>query len=457
MFSYCIIANVKGNTGKFPLIFIIVFLTAFLLRCLLVNWTLQYGNNGDLVRYEDWARIAHVNNLGATYTTATRHSASFVTPPNNEPPGSLYILSGSYELWITAGKIIARLTHTPAGSITEVNTYLQHIFMKFPSILTDLGMGLLAYLLIASKAGRKRDLLGASLILFNPVILYNSAVWGQMDSLNNFFFILSLFLLFSKNIIFSIFTFAVSLYIKLSLLPLLPFYLVFLFFIGRHDIKKITAGIILSIAAVIIATFPVSPNPIAWLYTQLPIIARGESQSITTAAFNFWWMLFCFPTIGHTNIADVTRIYLGITLQTWAYILFGILSLPFLYLQIKKPQEFISKHTFFLTLSIIALLVFLFLPRMHDRYMYPVFPLLAIAVALSKRIKTYFIIFCFFSFFNLSNIVYSWYPIVLDSTSAFYHIFYGDYFGWIVSVLTVLVSGWFYWRIISEFKKLKQT
>ena len=110
----------------------------------------------------------------------------------------------------------------------------------------------------------------------------------------------------------------------------------------------------------------------------------------------------------------------------------------------------------FLVLSVIALLTFLFLPRMHDRYMYPVFPLLAIAVALSKRIKTYFIIFFFLLFFNLSNIVYSWYPIVLASTSTFYHIFYGDYFGWIISVLTVLVTGWFYWKSLAEFRKVKR-
>jgi hypothetical protein len=92
---------------------------------------------------------------------------------------------------------------------------------------------------------------------------------------------------------------------------------------------------------------------------------------------------------------------------------------------------------------------------MHDRYMYPVFPLLAVAVALSSRnIKTYFVIFCVLAFLHLTNLVYSWYPIVLDSKSTFYHIFYGDTFGWIISVLTVIVAGWFYWKSFRELRRI---
>jgi len=234
------IIKVKVYFKKFPFLLAIIFLAGFLLRCLFINWTLRYGNTFDLVTYEDWVRIAHVYNFAATYVTTTHHS-TFVISPNNQAPGLLYILSGAYELWIATGKVIAHLTHTPVGSIAAVNTYLQHIFMKIPSFITDLGMGLLAYLLVAKEVGRKRGLLAASLILFNPVIFYNSAIWGQTDSLNNFFFLLSLFFAFRKNIIFSVLAFAISIYIKLSLLPLLPFYIVFLFFTSKKNTKKILA------------------------------------------------------------------------------------------------------------------------------------------------------------------------------------------------------------------------
>jgi len=305
---------------------------------------------------------------------------------------------------------------------------------------------------VAKEAGRKKGLFAAALLLFNPVIFYNSAIWGQTDSLNNFFFLLSLFFAFRKNIIFSVLAFAISIYIKLSLLPLLPFYFVFLFFLSKKNITKILAGILLSIGAIILATFPISANPVAWFWKEFPFIASGGLglKNITFAAFNFWWMVFCFPAVGHAHVPNVTQVFLGMTLQMWAYFLFGIFSLPVIVLQIKKSKELISKHGLFLAFSIIALLIFLFLPGMHDRYMYPVFPLLAVAIALGKRIKTYLIIFCLLSFFNLSNVVYSWYPIVLDSKSAFYHFFYGDSFGWVISILTVLVAGIFYWKSLRE-------
>lgn len=449
------IKRVKISIKKFPLILVLVFLAALILRLVLINWTLSYGNTLDFVTYEDWTRVAHVHNFAATYTTATHHS-SYSTSINNQAPGLIYILSGAYELWITTGKVIAHLTHTAPGSITAVNTYLQHIFMKFPSMLTDLGMGLIAYLLVAAKAGRKRGLWAAALVLFNPVIFYNSAVWGQTDSLNNFFFILSLLFAFRKNTIFSILAFAISLYIKLSLLPLLPFYLIFLFFISQKNLKKILAGIFFSAIAIILATFPISTNPVAWLLQEFPIIAWGGLglQNITFAAFNFWWVIFCFPTVGHNSIPAITNLFFGLNLKTWAYALFAVFSLPFLYFQIKKPKEFFSEHTIFLLLSIVALLTYIFLPNMHDRYMYPVFPLLAIAVALNKNFKKYLIIFCVLALLHLINLVYSWYPVVLNSKSTFYHIFYGDYFCWIISVLTVIVAGWFY---LQSFRELKKT
>jgi Gpi18-like mannosyltransferase len=327
--------------------------------------------------------------------------------------------------------------------------------MKIPSLLTDLGMGLLAYLLVAKEMGRKRGLLAASLVLFNPVIFYNSAIWGQTDSLNNFFFLLSLFFVYRKNILLSMLFFAASLYVKLSLLPLLPFYLVFLFFITKKDLKKILIGIVLCVAAVLIATFPISANPVSWLLQEFPVIVWGGLSNITFAAFNFWWMVFCYPAAGHVNIPLVSQNFLSITLKTWAYFLFAVFSLPFLYLIIKKPKIFISKRIVFLTLSLLALLGFLFLPGMRDRYMYPVFPLLAIAIALSKQPRTYLIIFCLLTLFNLINVIYSWFPIVFNSTSNFYHFFYGDTFGWIISILTVVVAAWFYWKSFTDLRKVK--
>ena len=434
-----------------PLIsLILLFFIALFVRGVLVNWTLPYGNNLDFSRYEDWTRVAHVYGFGETYKT--NHLLISKYYPNNQPPGSLFILSGAYESWIITGKVISRLAHISPRSNNFINTYLQHIFMKMPGIISDLVMGFLVFLVVSKYAGRKRGFMAASLILFNPVVLYNSSVWGQSDSWNNLFLMLSLFFATRKNVIASIISFAISIYIKFSLLPLVPFYFVFLFFISGRNIKRILAGVVLSIALILLATLLVSPNPLTWILAEFPVIARGELQNMTIASFNFWWMVLCFPNVGHAHIPLITDIFMGLSLGTWGYIFFGTLTLPLIYFQLKM-QEKMPLKTVFLIFSIVALLAFLFLPGMHDRYMYPVFPLLAVSVSLLKNMKVYITFLLLFTLFNLINVIYSWYPIPLSSNTDFYHIFYGDYFGWIVSIATVLVSVLFYVFSLNKVKK----
>ncbi len=386
-----------------------------------------------------------------TYTT--KHLSVSVLFPNNQPPGSLYILSGTYESYILTGKVLARLTHTTAGSLTWINTYLQHIFMKSPPLITDMLMGVLAFLLVAKEAGRKRGLLAASFILFNPVIFYNSAIWGQMDSINNFFFLLALFFAFRRHPILSIFSYAISLYIKLSLLPFLPFYLVFLFFQNKKKFVPILIGMLVSIGGILLATIPVSHSPLTWLITQLPIITQGELQNITVAAFNFWWAATCFPAVCNgNNIPVVSQLFLGISLHTWGYILFAIFSLPLMLLQFIRTKKMIIQKNIFLLFSLVALITFLFLPNMHDRYMYPFFPLFAVVIGLTQRNKLCIVIFCLLILLHMSNLLYSWYPTYFPAFF-FYQILYSTIFRWAISAITVVVFGWIYWISLQESAK----
>lgn len=439
----------KRNRKSFPfiIIFTLVFLGALFIRILLVNWTLNFWNNGDLSRYEDWARVAHTYGLADTYKGA--HATTVV---NNEPPGTLYVLSATYETYIVFGKIIAHATHTPAGSINWVNTFLQHITMKTLPMMADLLTGFLIYFIVKGMADNKKGLLAASFFLFNPIVFYNSAIWGQMDSVNNFFFILSLFFAFRKNSILSILAFTASLYTKLSLLPLLPFYLVFLYFQNRNHLGKLLLGTVLSIIAVVVATFPISSNPIIWLITYIPPLSGGELQNVTNAAFNFWWVATCIPTICHNNIPLISQNFLWISLGTWGYIIFGLLTAPLLYLQIKRPKKFTKPINIVLIFALVALCTFLFLPKMHDRYMYPFFPLFAIVLGLSKQIKKLLIIFIPLCLLHLSNLIYSWYPTYFP-TFVFYQILYNDFFRCGVSFATVIIFTWLYIGSMKIFLK----
>ena len=415
--------------------FLLILLTAVTLRILLLIWVipLPFASNGDLTRYEDWAQVAHIYSLSDTYSS--KHLGNLL---NNQPPGTLYALSATYETYIIAGKLIAHITHTKAGSILWVNTFFLHLWMRFPSILAELIMGILAYLLVAQKKDDTSGLLAAGLIWFNPALFYNSTLWGQMDSINNVFFILSLFFAFRKNILLSVFSYAVSLYIKLSLLPLLPFYVIFLFFLCGKKLFPLIRSFLLAALGIVIATFAISNNPLMWLVLHLPQLAGGELQNVTNAAFNFWWAITCGPTCNYPPVIDVT--FLWITLNIWGYVFFAIATLPLLYLQLKKNVQLITKEHIILGFSLVAFATFLFLPKMHDRYLYPFFPLFAIFIGLTKYKKNYLILYTLLSLMHLLNLIYSWFPTYFPYFFI-YRVVYSRLYDWILSLFIVSLAA----------------
>jgi len=52
---------------------------------------------------------------------------------------------------------------------------------KLPAILADLVTGFLIYKIVKKHKSERWGLIGAGLYLFNPAILANSTLWGQVD------------------------------------------------------------------------------------------------------------------------------------------------------------------------------------------------------------------------------------------------------------------------------------
>jgi hypothetical protein len=261
---------------------------------------------------------------------------------------------------------------------------------------------------------------------------------------------LALFLAFKKKYIFSLIAFGASVYIKLSILPLVPFYLLFLYFHSGKQLKKLLLGILLVIGCIILATYPLSAHPIDWLVNHWAMFSKGETQNITVVAFNFWWAVTCLPTYC-PNTLQSYDLFLGIPMEIWAYCLFATATLPLLYLQITNPKLFIQKKYVFFVLSLVALSVFLFMPRMHDRYLYPFFPLFAAVIALSKDNKRYLIAFCLLVLLHFGNLISSWYPTRYPSL-AFSDFLYSFPYRWSVSVLTVITALFLYWTSVTAFR-----
>lgn len=431
---------------------VVLLFCGLIFRIFIISWSLQFRENTDVLRYKDWARIGYLYGLSDTYET--RH-LTFGTLPNNQPPGSLYILSGAYYLELQAAKVIFKITHTSPANNMWVNGPLLTIFLRLPSVIADLILGALIYFFIKKISTEKDALVGSSLFLFTPPVWYNSAFWGQMDSLNNLMFFASIFLLYRKKYFWAILFSLLSLLVKFSLLPILPMF-IYAVFLKKDQGKQIIFTSILCLIVILTITLPVAQSNIFWIFEFAKNNSLGEMQHITNFAFNFWWFVF-HPSIvfGNPNFLftfSQTRLfnspislitYLGFTLEAWAFVLFLLFCVPLLKKLYTLKEKIFFPQNLMLTFCLLSIISFLFLPLMHERYLYPLFPFLAVVVGLSgKYLKTFILL----SFLNFLNLYIVWHPMKLWFLP--YEIISNSNIQWLISFGIVAIGLMFYYNAV---------
>jgi dolichyl-phosphate-mannose-protein mannosyltransferase len=433
---------------------ILLVILAVIIRIVVVVWALQMRENTDVLRYRDWGKISYLYSLSDTYKP---DHLSFGTLPNNQPPGSTYIIAGAYQLNILIAKIYLKLAGNSITTQQFAGIYLQTGILRLPQIVADILLGYLIYSLVHIYKPKKA-LFASSIFLFNPIVIYNSSFWGQMDSLNNLFLLLSLFLSIRKKHALSIMSFFISIYIKISLVFLLPLFLFIMYKNISHK-KRFFSEIAYSILGLLALTLPLSHNPIAWFIHYSSSASLGEMQQITNFAFNFWWVIFkpVITIVGNQDLyhfSEVrlsgspidTTIFAGLPLRIWGLGLFIATSIP-LYKGVYKIKN-ISPQILIRIISMSTLLGFIFLPRMHERYMYPFFPLFAAYIGLTKfHMREYILL----SIFHLMNLYIVWHPMRLSFFS--YELMTNRWLQWIISVFILTLSTYIYMRLIKTLSK----
>jgi len=307
----------------------------------------------------------------------------------NQPPGTMYMFAGIRKVFeaVFAGFwwINIHVPAFPSGIITFFETNLYPALLKLPSILTDLGIGYLIY-----KLTKKR--FAVLLWLINPVVWYNSAVWGQYDSVVSFFALSSFYLLLQKKLTFSLLALVFSFYIKASLLIFAPIWLI-VALRQKYNFGKWFLAICFSLLVISLLTLPFSyGNPLIWLFElyQKKIFVQ-QLHIITANAFNLW--------AGLTGIHERPDIY-----RLWGYILFSVSYIPLLISIFRKP----TSRNLFWVLALTAFSSFMLLTNMHERYLYPLFPYLTILVSLNLISLYPYVFISLLSLLNMYN--FWWVP-----------------------------------------------
>ena len=317
--------------------------------------------------------------------------------------------------------------------------WISEFMVKMPTLFSDLVVGGLIWHIL-KRENRKLANLSFVFYVLNPVVIFNGSVWGQIEGILSLFLFLAVyFVVQKKNITLSFISWTIAFLIKPQALVLLP--PLGLIILKKFPIKKVFLSGLASIATILILSFPFFPNnPIFGLFQQISKMT-GYYSYTSVFAFNFWSL------VGMWQADSLT--FLGISYFWWGIILYSLSMLALLY----KFREKLKGKTAYLVVALSILASFLFPTRVHERYLFPLFPFLLISGGL---LKSRFLFFSYFllSFLNLINLYhpYAYYTENFLRSETLLKIT-GD-LAPAVAVLTIIVFlGLLFWKKVEPYFK----
>lgn len=340
---------------------ILLFAAGFVLRIIFA--ALFKGHQTDVNDFIAWSDMLFKDGIPAFYA-----SDSFT----DYPPGYMYVL------WIL-GFFKNAFGLSGAAEL---------ILIKLPAICADMLTGLLLY-----KYSKKSSLLLPALFIFNPTVILNSSIWGQVDSVVTLLMLAVIILLTEKKTLCGYFVFALAIFVKPQACMFTPLVLFAFWEIVSSDfsaqklIKNIGAALLAMLFALVLA-LPFGLSNVAEQYV-------GTLKSypyLTINAFNLW------AAFGK-NWDDVT---LAANLVSTVFL--AAITLVSFYILSKDKR----RSRYFYTGGFICFAAFMLSVKMHERYAYPTMAMMLFAFCLSRDLRhlRLFTLFSLSQFFNTAYILF---------------------------------------------------
>ena len=318
-----------------------LFLAAFLLR--VVISVKSEGFSPDMSTFKAWGYSLVRTPLQEIY-----HQEDYFL---DYPPGYLYILMllerlrGAFDLGFDSG--------------------LYTLLLKLPSLLADMACAGVLLWVGRRKLGDRSGLLLAGLYLFCPVVLANSAQWGQVDSFTTAIFLASICLLYREWYIPSAVLYGVSIACKPQTLIFAP---VFIFFAlkQRKPLKLLLCVGITFLPVLFLA----APFTKGWDFLWLLDRYRATMDYYHYYSINAY---NCWTLIGF-NWRDLPEGFAQ-TLLTVAAPILATAACGLFYWKAKRPGALFAAPVVVMTV------MYLLGVKMHERYLYPIFLFLLLAYA----------------------------------------------------------------------------
>ncbi|WP_232242884.1 glycosyltransferase family 39 protein [Paenibacillus sp. GSMTC-2017] len=300
------------------------------------------------------------------------------------PPGYIYVL-----FILGHVKDFLGLTQDSTGMM---------LLYKLPAIVADLLAAAFIFRIAKQKLNAAMALGLALIWLFNPAVIVDSAAWGQVDSVFTLVLVLAISGIAERRFGKASVWYAIAALIKPQAFIFMPILL--LAFIINKKWRAVATS-----AYYGFGTFIFLSLPFFWgngsLYGVYSLYKETLSSYpyATLNAFNFY-------ALNNANWKPITDNWLFMSYQSWGniFILVAVaLAVYFAFAGAKRGRE---DRSFFIALILIAV-VFIFVTKMHERYMFPILllSLFAFIQTMDRRILYLFYGFTITNFINMSYVL----------------------------------------------------
>jgi len=235
-----------------------------------------------------------------------------------------------------------------------------------PAIVSDLITGLLIYR-VSSSFGR-RSFWIALAYLANPAIILNSAVWGQVDAIHTLLLFLALYAVSQKQSLPAYLIYGIAVLTKPQSLIVAP---VFLYSAYRaKEPFKMFGYAVATFGLMALLSLPFVPGFDLTLILNQYADTLGSYPFASVNAYNFY-------ALTGGNWQDISGFYLLLS----AVAIVGVTLMSFWILH----QNWSATSVFF-SAALLFIVTFVFVVRMHERYLFPALLFLLVAYIIKNKV-----------------------------------------------------------------------
>ena len=237
------------------------------------------------------------------------------------------------------------------------------ILLKLQSVLFDILTGILVYKVGTKEIGEKVSFCFALIYILNPAIIFNSVIFGQLETLCAFFIFMSIYLLYRKKYLYSLLLFLFGTLIQPQMLIFSPIFIYAIYdLLKENKFDKKTWSLLSKYILCLVLIFILFLSPFVKNFNFVPVISEWKKNFrfynfATVDAFNIYMYL-------NLNQFKLPSNIFLISFEILIYTAIFIFAFWFL----KKSK---SKAKYFFCAGMLNILVFVFCFDMNARFIFP--------------------------------------------------------------------------------------